>query len=350
MSQPDYYEILGVPRNATKEEIHKAYRRLALKYHPDKNPGNKEAEEKFKQISEAYEVLHDDEKRKIYDSRGFEGLHDIGFEGFSSSEEIFEHFGDIFSDIFGERFWSRPRTQPVRGRDIIVEVRVPFLDAAKGAERQMSVQLPSSCPNCNGSGFRGGEGACPTCGGSGRIAEKQNRLGGFFTISSPCPSCRGAGRRGTPCRSCGGSGKVEKSRTINLKIPAGIEDGAKLRLKGLGEPGRYGAPPGDLFLIVRIEPHREFERKGLDIVSTVDVPFTMAALGGSISVKTIHGSAVLKIPPGVQPETLLRMRGQGIRTPKGRSGDHLVRIRITVPKELSAEQRRLLEQLKKSIG
>lgn len=350
MSRPDYYRILGVPRNATKEEIHKAYRRLALKYHPDKNPGNKEAEEKFKQISEAYEVLHDDEKRRIYDSRGYEGLHDIGFEGFRSSEEIFEHFGDIFADLFGESFWQKRQTQPARGRDIVVEVRVPFLDAVEGAERQLSIQLPVSCSACGGSGFTGRAGICPTCAGSGRIAQRQNRLGGFFTISSVCPTCRGSGHSGRPCRECGGGGRVEKTKTINLKIPAGIEDGAKLRLKGLGEPGQRGGNPGDLFLVVKIEPHHEFERDGLNIISTVDVPFTTAALGGRVQVKTIHGVATLKIPAGVQPDTLLRMRGQGIRTGGDRRGDHLVKVRITVPKSFTERQRQLLEELRKTIN
>jgi molecular chaperone DnaJ len=347
--KPDYYEILGVPRNATKEEIHKAYRRLALKYHPDKNPGNKEAEEKFKQISEAYEVLSDPEKRKIYDSRGFDGLHDIGFEGFRSNEEIFEHFGDIFSDIFGEQFWQRRGNQPVQGRDIVVEVNIPFLDAALGAQRQMSIQLPTACPNCNGTGTSGPMNTCPTCGGSGKVTQKQRKFAGFFTLSSACQTCRGTGRLGAPCSACRGTGRTETIKTINLRIPPGIENGAKLRLKGLGEPGERGAPAGDLYLLIRIEPHPDFKRDNLNIISTVEVPFTIAALGGEISVNTIHGVAKLKIPAGINPNQTLRMRSQGIRTNDGRTGDHLVKVNIIVPQSLTPEQRQTLEKLHKEL-
>ena len=343
--KPDYYEILGVPHDATPEQIHRAYRRLALKYHPDKNPGNKEAEEKFKLISEAYQVLSDPEKRRIYDAQGHSGLHDAGFEGFHTTEEIFETFGDIFGDLFGEEFFRRRASAPRRGRDIVVEVTIPFMDAALGARKTLTVELPGPCSTCGGSGAVG-EGVCSACGGTGYATRQQRRLGGFFTISTPCPSCGGTGRAGSPCSSCGGTGRVKSTRKIEVNFPAGIADGQKLRLKGQGEPGSNGGPPGDLYLLVRIEPHPKFRRDGLNILSDVQVPYTTAVLGGEVEVETIHGTARMRVPPGVQPHQTLRLRGQGIRKADGTSGDHLVRVLVAVPKSLPPDARPLLEKLR----
>ncbi len=349
MSRPDYYEILGVPRNASREDIHRAYRRLALKYHPDKNPGDREAEERFKSISEAYEVLHDPDKRRLYDAGGHERVRrETGFEGFRDTGEIFEHFGDVFGDLFGPGFF-RQRAGPSRGRDVMVEVHVPFMDAAVGAERELVLETPSVCVSCGGAGFTEAS-TCSACGGSGYRSSQQRRPDGFFTISSPCPACGGTGRVGTPCPACGGTGGTTASRTIKVKIPAGVEDGAKLRLRGQGAPGLHGGPPGDLFLVVRIEPHPVFRRDGLDILSEVEVPFTTAALGGEVEVATIHGAARLKIPPGIGPRQTLRLRGQGIRKADGTTGEHLVRVLITVPKSLDEDAKRLMEQLRERLG
>jgi len=342
--KPDYYEILGVPRDATQEQIHRAYRRLALKYHPDKNPGNKEAEEKFKLISEAYQVLSDPEKRRIYDAQGHAGLHDVGFEGFHSTEEIFDHFGDIFGDLFGPEFFRHRARRPRRGRDVVVEVVIPFLDAALGARRTLTVELPTSCAACGGSGAVG-QGVCTACGGSGYISQQQRRLGGFFTVSTPCPRCGGTGHAGSPCSACNGTGKVKSTRKIEVNIPPGVADGQKLRLKGQGEPGSSGAPAGDLFLVVRIEPHPRFRRDGLNIISEVQVPYTTAVLGGEVEVETIHGKVKMRVPAGVQPQQTLRLRGQGIKTAKG-SGDHLVRVLVAVPRQVSPQARQLIEQLR----
>ncbi|MCX7703465.1 MAG: J domain-containing protein [Planctomycetota bacterium] len=213
----------------------------------------------------------------------------------------------------------------------------------------MSVQLPSSCPTCNGTGSSTPVNTCPTCGGSGRLTQKQKKFGGFFTLSSACPDCKGTGYSGTLCSTCGGSGKVSSTKTINLRIPAGVEEGRKLRLKGLGEPGERGAPPGDLYIIIRIEPHPYFRREELNIISDIEVPFTIAALGGEVNITTIHGNAKLRIPPGISPNQILRMRKQGIRTKDGAEGDHLIKVNITVPKSLSPEQRQILERLHKEL-
>lgn len=343
--KPDYYEVLGVPRDATAEQIHRAYRRLALKYHPDKNPGNKEAEEKFKLISEAYQVLSDPEKRRIYDAQGHAGLDGVGFQGFQSKEEIFERFSDIFADLFGPDFFRRRAAGPRRGRDIVVEVTIPFMDAALGAKKRLTVELPSVCTRCGGSGATG-TGSCPTCGGTGYLSQQQRRFGGFFTISTPCPSCGGSGHSGSPCINCHGTGKSLSTRTIEVHFPPGLNDGQKIRLKGQGEPGSNGGPPGDLYLLVHIEPHPHFRRDGLNIISEVQVPYTTAVLGGEVEIETIHGVARIKVPPGTQPRQTLRLRGQGIRKPNGETGDHLVRILTAVPKNISPDARQLLLKLR----
>jgi molecular chaperone DnaJ len=334
----DYYEILGVGRDATDEEIRKAYRRLALKHHPDKNPGNPDAERKFKEAAEAYEVLSDKEKRKAYDSRGAEGLRDMGFEGFRTNEDIFSHFSDIFGNLFGERFY-RQETQPRRGADARFRLSVGFREAALGGSREIRAPLPSSCSDCGGSGAAPGSGPelCPRCGGSGHVSSQGKRLGGFFSVSSPCDACGGTGRSPQrACGSCGGVGRVPRERQLAVRIPPGVQPGAVLRLGGQGEAGTRGGPPGDLLLEIQVEPDPELERDGLDIRSPVKVPLKTALLGGEVDVATLRGTIRLKVPRGTSSDTWLRLRGQGIETRAGK-GDHLVRVVITVPSSLSLE-------------
>ena len=341
----DYYEILGVPKDATDDDIRKAYRRLALKYHPDKNPNNPEAEKKFKQAAEAYEVLSDKEKRHAYDTRGAEALHDMGFEGFQSNEDIFSHFSDIFSDLFGQRYYREAR-EPQRGADVRYSLSVSFLDAAVGATREIRVPLHDACPDCKGTGAQGGDAAepCPQCGGSGHVSRQGRRQGGFFSVSSPCPACGGTGRKsGRACAACKGEGRVFRQKQISLKIPPGVASGAVLRLKGQGEAGQGGGPAGDLLLEIVVEPHPEWTREGLDIRSSVQVPLKTALLGGEEDVATLRGRVRLKIPAGTSSDAVLRLRGQGVES-RGQKGDHLVRLVVQVPKDLSSEAQEALRK------
>jgi molecular chaperone DnaJ len=303
----NYYEILGVKKNAGQDEIKKAYRRLALKYHPDKNPGDKKAEDRFKEASEAYDVLGDLEKRKAYDTRGRQGLHDMGWQPFSSTEHIFSSFGDIFSDLFGPRFHRQAASRPRRGSNLQSTVSIPFMQAVHGTRISLHAEMPVACETCGGTGFR----------------------------------------QGSPCFTCGGKGHVARSRTIDVTIPPGVKQGQKLRLMGQGEPGLRGGQPGNLYVIVNVQRDANFERKGLNIISSVKVPFTTAALGGEIFVMTVHGNAALKVPAGVQSGQSLRLKGQGIHTSSGKKGDHLAKVLITVPKKLTKKQKELLDELRK---
>jgi molecular chaperone DnaJ len=348
--EQNYYELLGVRRDATPEEIKKAYRKLALKYHPDKNPGNKEAEARFKEIANAYSVLSDSEKRRAYDARGREGLRDTGWQEFTTTEDIFSHFGDIFGDLFGPRFHREAASHPRRGADLEYTVRIPFLQAALGGEIELKLNKPVACQTCGGEGSSGGPAErCASCGGTGFTSQQGRRLGGFFTVSTPCPACGGTGqRKGPPCFACGGTGQTLTERTLRVRIPPGTEDGAKLRLKGEGEPAAGRGASGDLYITVSVEPHLDFTREGLNIISTTYIPFATAALGGEVEVQTLRGSAKLKVPAGTQPTQTLRLRRQGIRTQSGEEGDHLVRVAITVPKTLTKRQEELLREFRKT--
>lgn len=336
----DYYEILGVSKDATADEIKKAYRKLAMKYHPDKNPGDKNAEERFKEISNAYEVLSDPEKRRAYDQGGIKGVYDMGFQGFTNTDDIFRHF----SDIFGDLSFGRMEAGPERGADLRYNLNVSFMEAAFGGERQIKVQRSEICSTCHGTGARPGTNpvTCPECMGRGFVS----RGGGLFNISTTCRRCGGAGKVvTTPCSSCSGSGTVIAQRTISIRIPPGSDTGTVLRLTGQGEAGTLGGPPGDLYVILQVQPHPTFERQGNDILYNLYLNYTKAALGAEVTVPTLKGNAKLKIPRGTQSNQILRLRGQGIPYPDGRTGDQFVKVIITVPRSLSQREEELLKEL-----
>lgn len=344
----DYYEVLGVSKNATSEEIKKAYRKQAIKYHPDKNPGDKVAEERFKEASNAYEVLSDPQKRKAYDQRGMAGIHDMGFEGFTDFEDIFSRFGDLFGrnyggfeDIFGSRRQSRG---PQRGSDIRYKLTISFLEAAFGAEKRIHIPRSESCDTCHGMGGTGIT-TCPKCKGTGQSSRSGR---GFFSVSEVCNRCGGTGQVvQAVCDTCRGTGQVSRYRTITVKIPPGVEDGANLRLQGQGNSGLKGGPPGDLYVNIQVQPHPHFKQDGKNIIYETSIPFTTAALGGEIKVPTLKGIATLKIPKGAQSNQTFRLRGQGIPDARGNRGDQLVKIAIAVPKNLSRKQEELLKQYSK---
>jgi molecular chaperone DnaJ len=343
----DYYEVLGVPRNASEQEVKSAYRRLALKHHPDRNPGDRQAEERFKEAAEAYAVLGDPEKRQRYDTFGHAGL-GAGAGGFDPT--IFADFGDILGDFFGFGDFFGRRRGPRRGADLRYNLELTFEEAALGTEAQIRIPRSESCTACGGSGAAPGTrpASCPTCSGSGQVTFQQ----GFFSVARTCSHCRGAGRIITEeCRSCRGEGRVPVERTLSVKIPAGVDDGSQLRIAGEGEAGGPGAPAGDLFVVLRVAPHELFRRDGTNLLCELPVSVPQAALGASVEVPTLEGGrAKLTIPEGTQSGTVLRIRGQGVPALGGRGrGDLHVLVRVVVPRHLSAEQRRLLEQLAKTL-
>ncbi|MBA3583903.1 MAG: molecular chaperone DnaJ [Gemmatimonadetes bacterium] len=362
MAAKDYYQTLGVSDGASADEIKKSYRKLARKYHPDANPNDATAEERFKEISAAYQVLSDPEKRRQYDQMRKAGA--AGFGGFrpggpgaggdwqSIDLEDLQGMGGLggLGDLFASMFGGRGRAQgPAaqtrrRGADRQVEVRVAFATAARGGEISVSVPLEEECPRCGGKGAEPGTPVqtCPQCGGSGQVSLVQ----GGFAVQRPCPRCYGRGTLvETPCRECGGDGSVTRQRQIKVKIPAGTEDGERIRLRGKGEPGQAGGPPGDLYLTVRVREDRFFRREGLNVLCTVPINAVQAMLGTKIRVRTIHGTKLeLGIPAGTQSGTRFRLREQGVRQ-GDRVGDQYVEIAITVPEELSDEERHLVEEL-----
>jgi len=344
----DYYEILGVSRNASQEEIKKAYRKLALKYHPDRNPGDKEAEEKFKEAAEAYEVLRDPEKRRLYDSYGHQGVsNNTGFHGFSSADDIFSAFNDLFEDFFGfstRRSRTGSGLGPEAGADLRFDLSISFLEAAQGTEKEIEIQRLETCTVCSGTGATSSSKVipCPTCGGRGHVIRSE----GFFQVSTTCPNCSGQGSIITePCKTCQGSGRTLQNRKVKIRIPAGVDTGSRLRLRNEGEAGLRGGPRGDLFIIVHVEPHEFFQRKGNDLYCEVEISAIQACLGETITVPTLHGEEQIQIPPGTQPDTIFKLKGKGFPDLRGFSpGDQLIKIKVVTPTNLTNKQKELLEE------
>ncbi len=346
----DYYEVLGVSREAQPPEIKRAYRKMAMKYHPDRNPDNPEAEEQFKEAAEAFEVLSDEQKRQLYDRYGHEGPSRAGFSGFQGTDEIFSRFGDLFGDLFGQFGFGGGRGGPRRGGDIKVEVEIPFLDAVSGVERELSVPKRESCDDCNGSGAAAGSSpeSCGQCGGSGQVVHRQ----GFFVVQTTCPRCRGEGSIvRNPCGSCSGTGVVQRESTLKINIPAGVDDGQALRIPGRGQAGEKGGPPGNLYVVVRVETDERFERDEFDIHTEVTISMFQAALGCTIDAPALDGEIEMNLDPGTQPGDVIVRRGKGIPRLGGRGhGDQHIHIKVTVPKKLNERQVELLSELAESVG
>ncbi len=345
MTKRCYYEILSVSRNATEEEIKKSYRRLAMQYHPDRNPGNREAEEKFKEAAEAYEVLSDPQKREIYDQYGHEGLSSSGFRGFSGFEDIFSSFGDVFGDIFGfTNGRSRSRTAARAGADLRYDLELTFMEAAFGLTKDITIEKLERCHECNGSGSAPGTTpeVCSRCRGRGQVTQSS----GFFSISTTCPNCRGQGQTIThPCKNCRGGGRERVAKTVQIKIPAGVETGSRLRLRGEGEQGEYGGPNGDLYVFIHVQEHEFFQRSDDDIICRVPISFVQASLGDSIEVPTLTGTEKLKIPRGTQTGKIFRLKGKGIAHLRGFGrGDQLIETVVTIPTNLNKRQEELLRE------
>jgi molecular chaperone DnaJ len=343
------YEVLGVPKNASQDEIKKAYRKLVREVHPDRNPGN---EERFKEVQGAYDVLSDPEKRAQYDRFGSANGARPGGTGAGGTTFDFSDFdlGDIFGGIFNRGGGARTAPQRgQRGNDVEVEVRVSFEDALRGVQTTVPVQLELACHTCHGTGAAPGTTpvTCPQCGGSGVVATSQ----GLFALQQPCPRCHGMGSIvETPCPTCHGAGRERRTKRYTVKIPAGVKDGTRIKLKGKGEAGYGGASAGDLYVVTRVEPSKVYERRGDDLVVTVPVSFPTAALGGAVEVSTPEGPVSLKVPSGTEDGKLLRIKGRGAPRLKGDGkGDVLARVHIEVPKKVSKKQRELLEQLDKGL-
>ena len=356
MAKRDYYELLGVPKDSGSEAIKEAYRNLALKYHPDRNPGDKGAEEKFKEATEAYEVLSDSQKRATYDQFGFQGVEGTGFTWTDDLGRVQREFSDIFNqgyfddlfDLFGMGTGARRRTQSFnRGDDLQVNISISLKEAAEGAQKEITVPRLTACSICNGSGAAPGSGkrACSQCGGAGQVRYTQ----GFFSISRTCNRCQGTGKViENPCRNCRGTGRVREKERLQVTIPAGIESGSRLRIKEKGNVGPQGGPSGNLYLGVLIEPDAQFQREGTDILYDLFITFTESALGTEKEMPTLKGNVRMKIPPGTQTGTVLRLRGRGMPDVSGyRRGDQLVRVIVETPVGLGREERRLLEEFEK---
>ena len=363
----DYYQVLGVPKNAPQADVKKAYRKLAQQHHPDRNRGNKDAEDRFKEISAAYDVLGDPEKRKQYDqvrdmaASGFGGfpgtggggrrvrVEDVPFDagGFGDIGDL----GDLFGGLFGGARGGRGgRVRQATGADLQTEARISFEEAMRGVTIPIRIDGPAACPTCGGSGAEPGTApeVCPQCGGSGTVAQNQ----GPFSFSRTCPRCGGSGRIiPTPCRTCGGTGTVRRTRELSVRIPSGVKDGQRIRVQARGEAGSAGARPGDLYVVVRVDPHPLFGRRESDLTIEVPVTYTEAALGANVDVPTLNGAVTLKIPAGTASGRTFRIRGKGAPKPKkGGHGDLLATVRVEVPTKLSREQKELLRQLQSIEG
>jgi len=343
----DYYEILGVPRDASEADIKKAFRQLALKYHPDRNPEDKEAEERFKEINEAYSCLSDPEKRANYERFGTAEGVEAGFGPFGTG------FGDIFEDIFGDffgTFTGHRRPRPTKGSDLRYDLDLTLIDAAFGTEKTIEIPKWESCTDCHGTGSAPGRGpiTCSNCKGTGHVRFQQ----GFFSISKTCGRCNGMGKIITdPCKSCKGQGRVKRFKSINIKIPAGVDIGSRLKISGEGELGIYGGPPGDLFVVLNIEEHPFFKRDGTEILCEVPISFPQAVLGAEIEVPTLDGTSKIKIPSGTPSGRMFHIKSKGLPRIGGHSrGDQIVRVYVDVPKKLTPRQRELLEEFARIDG
>jgi molecular chaperone DnaJ len=354
MAKRDFYKVLDVPRNATEAEIKKAYRRLAMKYHPDRNPNDREAEEHFKEAKEAYEVLSEANTRAVYDQYGHAGIEASragasggGGFGFSSAEAFSDVFGDVFGDIFGGS--RRSSSQMLRGADLRYEIALDLSEAVFGRSIEIDVNKLVECDLCHGSGAARGTNpsTCDTCSGTGQVRVSQ----GFFTLQQTCPHCRGTGRIvRNPCDQCLGQGRVRRGKKLQVKIPAGVDSGDRVRLAGEGEAGRNGGPAGDLYVEVQVREHPIFERDGVHLSCEVPISFTTAALGGSIEVPTLDGQVVLKIPAETQSGRVFRMRDKGVKSVRGEGrGDLFCRVVVETPIHLSQEQRKLLQEFDESL-
>lgn len=350
-SKRDYYEVLGISRDASEEDIKKAYRRLALKHHPDRNPGDKTSEELFKEINEAYEVLSDKEKRSRYDRYGH-AMGPAGFEGFRPGADFGAGFEDIFDSVFGDFFGSRTtrRSRGARGADLKYSLEISFEESVFGAETKIRIPRNVRCSSCAGTGARAGSGpvTCPTCRGGGQVRYQQ----GFFTFAQTCSHCQGRGQIiRDPCSECNGQGKVRRKETISVRIPPGVDTGTRLRLSGEGEAGTNGGPPGDLYVDITVREHPVFERHGDDILVDIPITFTQAALGCEVDAPTVHGKVKMKIPQGTQSGQTFRLKGKGVpRLGRSGIGDQQVRIIVETPTQLTPEQKRLLEEFARISG
>ena len=348
MAKRDFYEILGVAKNASEEDIKKAYRKLAMKYHPDRNPDNPKAEDHFKEAKEAYEILTDANKRAAYDHYGHAGVDPssaagagAGFGGFSDA------FGDIFSDIFGG---GRSRSTVFRGADLRYNLEITLEDAARGTETRIRIPAMEECDTCKGTGAKPGTQAttCTTCNGHGQVRMQQ----GFFSIQQTCPRCHGTGKMiANPCQPCGGTGRLKKHKTLSVKIPSGVDEGDRIRLSGEGEAGVNGGPSGDLYVVIHIKPHAVFTREHNDLHCEMPISFTTAALGGDIEIPTLDGYAKIKVPPETQSGRVFRLRGKGIKGVRSATlGDLLCHVVVETPVNLTTRQKELLQEFESISG
>jgi molecular chaperone DnaJ len=350
MSKRDYYEILGVDRSASEKEIKKAYRRVAMKYHPDRNPDDKGAEDKFKEANEAYEVLSDAQKKAAYDQYGHAGVdQQAGAGGFGGGGSFSDIFGDVFGDIFGGGGGGGRQRGPQRGSDLRYNLEIDLEEAVKGTTVQIKIPTLVACDPCGGTGAKKGSSPvnCTTCGGVGQVRMQQ----GFFSVQQTCPSCRGKGKTiSDPCTSCHGQGRVEETKTLSVKVPPGVDTGDRIRLGGEGEAGPDGGPAGDLYVQIAVREHRLFERDGKHLYCEVPISFADAALGGELEVPTLDGRVKLKIPAETQTGKLFRLRGKGVAPVRGGStGDLLCRVVIETPVNLTKRQKELMEELQSTF-
>ena len=358
----DYYEVLGLKKGASDDEIKKAFRKLAMKYHPDKNQGDKVAEEKFKELNEAYNILSDSEKKTRYDRFGHAGVDPNagfggggGFSGFSGAggfEDIFDMFGGMFGG--GGFSQSRRRNGPAKGRDLQKNLTITFEEAAFGCKKQVTINKFVACETCSGSGAAPGTSKkdCTACNGTGEVKTFQKTPFGQFQSSSPCGACGGKGTvNETPCTSCSGTGKVRKDVTLSVDVPAGVDNDSVISIRGQGEPGTNGGPNGDLYLVMVVKPHSMFQRRGQDLWIDIPISFAQAALGDELTVPTLDGKVSYKMPAGTQPDTIFRLKGKGIQSLKGgKHGDLYVKAVLEVPSKLDAKQRKAIEEMDKVVS